>query len=180
MTLNEEQDETTTTQNIELEIDRDKLERYLENRRGDQSLLKGTIFGLLAALLGAIIWAAITVATGYQIGYMALAVGFLVGISIKIFGKGIDPVFGYIGAALALLGCLLGNLFAIIGFLSIDGSTPILEIIGNLGIIILIRLMIIAFDFMDIIFYGIAIYEGYRFSINRISKEELVKLSANE
>ena len=33
-------------------------------------------------------------------------------------------------------------------------------------------LLIETFDFMDLLFYGIAIYEGYRFSFRNMTEEE--------
>ncbi|MGK0390595.1 MAG: hypothetical protein ACI94Y_003353 [Maribacter sp.] len=54
--------------------------------------------------------------TEYQIGFMAIGVGILVGFDNKFAGKGIDSMFGIIGASFALFGCLLGNLFTIVGF----------------------------------------------------------------
>lgn len=83
---------------------------------------------MLASLVGACIWAAISVATGYQIGYVAIGVGFLVGMAVKIFGKGIDQVYGYIGAVLSLFGCVLGNLFTIILFVSVYENIPFFEL----------------------------------------------------
>ncbi len=59
--------------------------------------------GAVGALVGAGIWAAVTVSTGYQIGYMAIAIGFLVGFAVRYLGKGSAPVFGVIGAVLALV-----------------------------------------------------------------------------
>ena len=49
---------------------------------------------------------------------MAVAIGLGVGYSIRTFGKGIDTVFGIVGAAIALLSCLLGNFLSIIGFIA--------------------------------------------------------------
>ena len=84
-------------------------ERY-EQLRGEQNLLIALLAGIAAAVVGTIVWAAITVTTGYQIGYMAIAVGFIVGYAVRL-GNGIDKIFGVLGAALALGGCVLGNLF---------------------------------------------------------------------
>jgi len=64
----------------------------------------------VAAGIGAALWALITVATNYQIGFMALGVGFLVGHSVRAFGKGVDTGFGVLGAVLALAGCLAGKI----------------------------------------------------------------------
>ena len=66
--------------------------------------------GTLGAILGAVLWALITVATQFEIGWEAIGVGFLVGFGARSLGKGIDPVYGYIGAALSFLGIAFGNI----------------------------------------------------------------------
>ena len=76
----------------------------------------GALAGLGAAIAGAAIWAAITAATEYQIGWMAIGVGFLVGFAVRVVGKGSEASFGVVGAVLALLGCLLGNLLTLAWF----------------------------------------------------------------
>ena len=92
----------------------------------------GVVAGVVSALIGAAVWAGITVATEYQIGWMAVAVGFLVGYAVRILGKGLSKNFGYVGAVCALLGCVLGNLLSICGFISIQESVPFLQIVVNL------------------------------------------------
>jgi len=74
--------------------------------------------GAFAAIIGASIWAAITVATGFQIGWIAVGVGILVGFAVRIAGKGETLTFAVIGAIFALVGCLLGNIFTGIYFIS--------------------------------------------------------------
>ena len=60
------------------------------------------VAGGASSLVGAIIWAAVTVATEYQIGWMAVGVGALVGFTVRLAGKGIEKIYGYIDAGLAL------------------------------------------------------------------------------
>lgn len=81
------------------------------------NLLMGLIGGVIAMLVGAIVWGAITYFTQYQIGWMSIGVGFLVGVAIRFFGQGKTLIFGVSAAALALIGCLLGNLIFYSGIL---------------------------------------------------------------
>lgn len=135
--------------------------------------------GLGAALLGAAIWAAITVTTGYKIGWVAVGIGFLVGIAVRNLGKGISKPFAWTGAACALLGCALGNLLSVCGYLSIDQSEPLSVIV--LSVLsqptIAVELMVATASPMDFVFYAIAMYEGYKFSFREISAEELTALT---
>ena len=120
--------------------------------------------GGLAALIGAAIWAGITLATGYQIGYMAVAIGFLVGFAVRFSGRGVTPVFGVIGAVLALLGCALGNLLSGIGFIAREESVGFFTALTQFNYAASFDLLKAMSSGMDLLFYGIAVYEGFKLS----------------
>jgi hypothetical protein len=132
----------------------------VEEVRGN--LVLGLIGGLAASLIGAGIWTLITVLTKYQIGWMAVGVGFLVGICIRILGKGDAPIYGIMGAVLALLGCILGNIFSYYGVMANELHIKISEAYGIMGPFEVLKE---GFQIMDLLFYGLAIYEGFKFSI---------------
>lgn len=129
----------------------------------ESNLIMGVIGGGVAMLVGAILWGVITYVTEYQIGYMAIGVGFLVGIAVRFFGKGKTPIYGISSAALALLGCVLGNLFFYSGFIAREEGVAFLEVFFFFlfSPVDLIELFVIAFDFMDILFYVLAAWVGY-------------------
>jgi hypothetical protein len=154
-------------------LDPMQIQYAINQMRNEQNLLAGILSGAAGALLGAGIWAAITVFTHFQIGWMAVGVGFLVGLAIRTFGRGIDPVFGIAGAVLALLGCCLGNILAICGEIAGESNLGITQVLLQLNPGNAFKLMLATFDFRDLIFYGIAVYEGYRLSIRRITVEDI-------
>jgi hypothetical protein len=159
------------------DIDQMKFQMLIQEIRDNQNLLFGVIGGAVAAAIGAAVWAIITALTHFQIGWMAVAVGFLVGYAVRICGKGIDKVFGATGATLALLGCLAGNLLAVCVVVSKHQHIPFFDLLSRLNPEIVMKLLQATFHPMDLLFYGIAVYEGYKFSFRRISKEELAKLT---
>jgi len=128
-------------------------------------MAKGIVAGLVAALAGAALWAVITVTTNYQIGWMAVGIGYLVGLAVRKFGRGETKVFGVAGALIALLGCLLGNALSIIGFVSQQENIGFFTILVGLNYGIMPQVMIESFNPMDALFYGLALYEGFKFSI---------------
>lgn len=140
----------------------------LEARR-DQRLSVAILAGLAAAIIGGILWAVITVTTKYQIGFMAIGVGFLVGYAVSL-GHAVDKIFGIIGATFALLGCLLGNCLSLIGFAANEENSSLSAVLGSLDFSTLFSAMTATMQPMDFLFYGIAIYEGYRFSFRRVAK----------
>jgi antitoxin component YwqK of YwqJK toxin-antitoxin module len=134
--------------------------------------------GILASLISAFIWAFITVLTKFQIGFMAIGVGLIVGFSIQFFGAGIDKKFGYLGAFLSLLGCLLGNLFSQVGFIAQEYSLGYFETLTYLNFGSIINILVDTFSPMDLLFYGIAVYEGYKFAFRRVSDQEIRNLKS--
>jgi antitoxin component YwqK of YwqJK toxin-antitoxin module len=139
--------------------------------RKKQDLPNALIGGLAAAIVGGMLWAVITVATKYQIGYMAIGVGLLAAFSVRYFGCGIDSHFRIIGAFFALLGCALGNLLSQVGFIAEAESLGYYETITLLNFGIIRTLYAESFSPMDLLFYAIAVYEGFKFSVFDISVE---------
>jgi hypothetical protein len=129
------------------------------------NLVLGALAGLAAALVGAAIWAAVTVATGYQIGWMAVGVGFLVGIAVRQFGRGSTPAYSIVGAVLALAGCVIGNALAIVGFYANENSEPYLAVLTQVDVAGLTSVMVENAGVMDLLFYAIAVYEGFKLSV---------------
>ena len=125
--------------------------------------------GLVAAVAGGLIWAVITVATKFQIGFMAVGVGFLVAWAVRTLGKGHTNVFGVVGGACALLGCLLGNLLSACGFIAADRAESVVSITMKVlaSPSTAASLLQATSNGMDLLFYAIAVYEGYKLSRRR-------------
>lgn len=174
----EELNQEPLNEEKEVSIDQNKLNRYLENLKLEQNLSAGIGAGLAAAIVGAILWAVITVVTGFQIGFMAIGVGFLVGYAVRYAGKGLDKQFGIAGGALALFGCLLGNFLSIIGFVAQSEDLGYFETLSLIDYGMVPQLMVETFGVMDLLFYGLAIYEGYRFSFRLITEEDVLRNAA--
>ena len=154
-------------------VDTAKLEAHLQQVRCEQNLLMGAVGGVLAAILSAFTWALVTVITDYQIGYMAAAVGYMVGVAIRIMGKGLDSIFGYVGAILSFFGCLLGNFLSIVHHIAKASEATHMEVLVAMDYTIIPGIMLEEGSPIDLLFYGIAVYEGYKFSFRKISEEEL-------
>jgi hypothetical protein len=129
-----------------------------------QNLPIAVIAGLVAALVSAGIWAGITIATGYQIGWMAVGVGIVVGLAVRA-GKGVDPIFRWIGAGLALVGCILGNFFTFVGFVAKEFQVGVFEALQGIDYALVPSAMMEMSSPIDLLFYAIAIYEGHKFAV---------------
>jgi len=158
-------------------VDPLKAQIFMQGIRDEQNLMQGCIGGIVAAAAGAGLWGVVTAVSDYQIGLMAVGVGLLVGYVVRFLGKGIDRVFGIAGGALSLAGCLAGNLLAVCIAVSRQEHMALMEVISRLNPDVVFRIMKATFNPMDLLFYGIAVYEGYRFSFRRLTPEELAKLA---
>jgi len=140
----------------------------IEQLDTESNLIMGLIGGALAMLVSAVIWGGITYFTEYQISWMAIGVGFLVGVAVKFFGKGKSMVFGISSAALALIGCVLGNLMFYSGIIAREEGASFLRVffffLTSPGAAI--ELFTLAFEFMDILFYALAAYVGFSSAID--------------
>lgn len=161
---------TDEEEGIPLEnISEDNFQRLLM----DQNLVAAITSGLVIGIVGAILWGTITVATQFQIGYMAVAIGAGVGFGIRHFGRGVEQIYGIVGGAIALFSCLLGNFLSICGFVAEAEGMSILEVLQYFDYSYLPEVMIETFSPMDLLFYGIAVYEGYKFSFRVVTPEDL-------
>ena len=115
-------------------------------------------------LAGAGLWAAVTVATSSELGLMAIAVGLIVGFAIRKVRKVPDPRLGILGAIFALAGCVLGNALSVQIFIAQKFGIPYEQALLSPDIPALMHAMSVTFQPMDLIFYAIAVYEGYKFS----------------
>lgn len=159
----------------QLAVDPEKLERVLDDMRAEQNILGGAFAGLSAAAIGGALWAAIQILTGYEVGFVAIAVGLMAGFAVRIGGKGIDRSFGFLGAACGLLGCALGKILGVIGHLSRSSEATFMEILTQLDAEILRGILVDSADLFDVLFYGIAAYEGFRFAFRQVTQQEVLE-----
>lgn len=148
-----------------------ELTLTVERLRAQENLAGGVVAGLVAALAGAAVWATITAVTNFQVGWMAVGVGFLVGQAVRTVGHGFHQKFGYVGALLALFGCALGNILAVaITVATTQSTAPLLTVVLALAQApgVWLWLLVKTGSMMDLLFYGLAGYWGYRYSINRV------------
>ena len=144
----------------------------LDVLRSEQNLVNGIVAGTLSAVVGAAIWAGITIMTEYQIGWIALGIGFVVGYSVQLAGKGLDTIFGIVGGVLALTGCALGNIGIIAYFVATGEGISMLDVLSQLDPAIAFEMLSSTFEMMDFLFYGIAAYFGYKYAFRQLTQED--------
>ena len=107
---------------------------------------------------------------------MAIGIGFLVGYAVQKTGRGIDLQFGIVGAVLSLLGCVAGNLLAVCVWIAKDQQIPVMDVVSRLDVELAWQLLRDSFSPMDVLFYGLALYYGYKLSFYKLSEEEIKRI----
>lgn len=150
-----------------------QVQMALDAMRSEQNLVNGIVAGILSSIVGAGLWATITILTDYQIGWIAIGIGYVVGFSIRLAGKGIDPVFGIAGGFLSIVGCALGNLGIISYYVAAQEGMPLLDLLSQLNPQIAFAMLASTFEVMDAVFYAIAAYFGYKYAFRQVTPEDL-------
>lgn len=153
-------------------------EQLLRRLKEQQNLGLGILGGAIGMVIGAVAWGVITALSGYQIGYLAVGIGFLVGLGVQKLGKGFERQFQFVGAGLALLGCILGDLLVVLILVSKEFEIPLSVVIMNTDIPFAIELLTSTFDFFNLVFYGLAIYAGYKYSVIRLTQKQVLGMNA--
>ncbi len=155
------------------EIDATQMNYAIQRLREEENFPLAVIAGSIAAAFGAGVWAGVTVVTGYQIGWIAVGVGFLVAFSVRFTGRGLGTRFQILGALLALLGCVAGNFLTVCSFIAQSEGMGFIEVLTRINPAAIPEIMLDTFSGMDVLFYAIAVYEGYRLSLRQVSESEL-------
>ena len=110
---------------------------------------------------------------------LKIASGVALGLGAPMAAAGLITATVAFGQAMEGLGCALGNLLAACGMVSIELDTSLLGVLGRLDADMATELMTVTFTPMDLLFYGIAIYEGYRLSLRPAPEAQAVTSAGN-
>lgn len=143
--------------------------RAKEKLTAHQNLPLAIAGGLFMSLLVTALWVFIAISINFQFGYLALALGFAVGRSVLFFGQGLTKRFGILAAFLAFVGCVLANVLSQVGFIANARNETFLETIHLVEYQWIMDTLKHSFAWVDLLFYAIAVYEAYYFSMRKTS-----------
>lgn len=75
-----------------------------------------------------------------------------------------------------MLSCIIGNFLGVIGFISNAEGMSYLDTLLLFDYTYTFDLLIETAQFMDLVFYGIAGYEGYKFAFRQLNQAQLAAL----
>jgi len=156
-----------------------KMELYMQGVRDRQNYFLALIAAAVAAVVGAAGWTIVTLLSNKQWVLLAIGIGYLVGYSVRLAGRGIDKPFGLIGAVFALLGVVAGKIGTMVVLLSQKMELPLGKVLSMVDARVFWDFFKLTFSVFDIIFYALAIVLGYKSAIWPIPVEDLLKLKKN-
>ncbi len=151
-----------------------EIEVMVPDRQVKQGLSVALAGGVTAALAAALVWALITMATGYHAGWMAIGMGLLIGGAVRTMARGEGKSFGYLGAAVWILGCALGDLLSVCALVASQESLSLVTVLLHIcrKPAMIPDATLATFQFLDLLFWVVGIYAAYRLSFRRIRAAE--------
>jgi hypothetical protein len=144
----------------------DRVEELKWELIAAQNMPMALVYGGLAMVISALVWAAITYLISMEIGWIAIGAGWLVGTAVKKGGNGVNLKFGILGGVLAFLAVFMGKYFAIIAIVSKEYAIPLMDVLTEATFGEVMEVLKDTFSPYDLLFYGFAIYEGFRFAFS--------------
>lgn len=158
-----------TAKELKNKIPPDKYEQLLR----EQNWFKAIFFGSVAGIASALGWALLTEFTGFLMDYVPASIGLTVSLTIRYAGKGLTYKYSVLGAIIAFLSCLLGNLLAVAVSLSLEYETDVLSIDTSE----VLSYYFESIEFSNIMLYVVAVAEGVKFSIRTISPRKINEMN---
>lgn len=146
----------------------------------EQNFGSAVIGGSFAAIIAAGIYAVVTVEMGYATAFLAIGIGVVVGFAVQYLGRGIETKFAVIASVLAVVGCVLGNIFAFILFGARAHDRSLFEIAASIEFGQLTHFVFADFQLLDWLFWPLAIYAASFFAKRPLTKKQGLAVHTNE
>lgn len=147
--------------------------KLAERLLSEQKFAAAALAGVAAMLLAAGFYAAITVASGgFSYSFMAAGIGAAIGIAVQFLGRGIASKFVVLASILAIVGCLLGNLLAVVVAVArANGVSPV-EVLAMIPPTEFPQVIVSDLQFADLIFWIVSIGAASYLAKRRLTREE--------
>ena len=138
----------------------------------EQNFPVAVVSGSIAAVLAGGIYAVITSMAGYSVSFMAIGVGVLVGFTIQFLGRGVETKYAILASVLAVLGCVLGNVFAVMLIVARATGGSLADLASQISLETIVEYAIASFQLIDIVYWLLAIWAASYFAKRALTREE--------
>ena len=169
--INDSEDEDATSNYLDESSNLSK-QSSLSVMKSKSNLFLGIIFSLIGALGAAYIWGKTTMLIDEYIeqhhyAFMAILVGLLAALGMRIAGRGHRPIFGVMAVLIAILGCFVGNVLAAVEPIVQSFQLSYIETFTTFDISHLWGFLKDRFEYVDIAFYTLGLFFAYYFSFTK-------------
>lgn len=117
---------------------------------------------------------------GATYSFLTAGIGLAVGFTMQFVGRGLAPRFSVLAAVYALVGCLLGNLFAVVIYIARASVVSPFKVLLDSTPGELAGWMVSGLQFTSLLFWILAIGTASYFVKRRLSREERVAVRIYE
>lgn len=144
-----------------------------EKLLSEQNFGAAVIAGGVAMILSAGIYGIVkSLSESLYYSILAAGIGVVIGFTMQFLGRGIDGKFALVASAYALLGCMLGNMFAVAMCVARAIVVSPFDIFLNTAISELYGWVFTDLHFADLMFWIIGIGGAAYFSRRPLTREE--------
>ena len=154
-------------------------ERY-QKLLDEQDFGAALVTGLIATFLGVLLFVFIAYIAGFGAGPFKFALAAIIGLTIRYFGKGIDPKFGILGAVLTLVGGFVGTFFNVIGTGAFQIDRGYFETFELVEMSEWFKMYSRAITKMYLLWLAGATYFAYWLSKRRITDKTVIEMNREE
>ena len=144
----------------------------LSDMKSKSNIYLGILFSLIGALGAAYMWGKTTMMIDEYIeqhhyAFMAILVGLLAALGMRIGGRGHTPIFGVLAVFFTILGCFIGNVLAAVEPIVQSFQLSYVETFTTFDTSHLWGFLKDRFEYVDIIFYSLALFFAYYLSFTK-------------
>jgi len=144
-----------------------------EKLLSEQNFVAALIAGVVAMILSAGIYGIVkSLSEGFYYSISAAGIGIGIGFTMQFLGRGIDRKFALVASVYALLGCMLGNMFAVVMGVARATVVSPFDVLLNTANSELYGWMFTNLPIADLMFWFIGIGGAAYFATRPLTREE--------
>jgi len=158
-------------------VEKQRNYELAEKLLSEQNFGAAVIAGVVAMILSAGIYGIVkSLSEGLYYSILAAGIGVVIGFTMQFLGRGIDKKFALVASVYALLGCMLGNMFAVVMHVARAIVVSPFDVLLNTAAPELYGWMFTNLHFADLMFWIIGIGGAAYFAMRPLTREEALAL----
>lgn len=161
--------------------DEEKQQNYelAERLISEQNFAAALIAGAIAMLIAAIGYSMVVKAWPFSYGFAAAGIGIVIGYFMGFLGRGISMKFAVAAAVYTMAGCIFGNLFVKIMYLSQAQAISPLDLLQDNSLSDLGRWSVSGLSLIHLVFWFVAVFAAVFLAKRPLSRKQRLALGVH-